>query len=182
MFGAGGTGVGNMWGDGLVSGVDQGIRDMASHLSTAQQSIVDSMSGNSAAQQGAIRGMTDQNYMDLRRNYASWNDRMDVGEYFRPANYSSGGGGGSGVGTSTASSLASTISGTSGSGSGINDASKGAVTGSGNTITNSNNTYNNTFVQNNYSPEALSRSDIYLQTRQQLDSFYGFMRSKNPAF
>ena len=183
MFGLGGTGVGNSWGDGLVNGVDEGIRDMAAHLSAAQQSILSNMASagaNDAAIQAAQRGMTDNNYIELRRNYASWNDKIDVGEYFKPANYSSGGG--SGVGGTSASALASTISGTSGTGSGINDASKGAVSGSGNTITNSNNTYNNTFVQNNYSPEALSRSEIYTQTRAQLDSFYGFMREKNPAF
>ncbi len=93
-----------------------------------------------------------------------------------------GGGAGGGAGLDTTSAMASAISGSSGAGSGINDQSKAASIGGGvgNTITNSNNTYN--FVQNNYSPEALDRSEIYQQTRSQLNSFYGFMREKNPAF
>lgn len=67
---------------------------------------------------------------------------------------------------------ASSIASSSGSGSGINDASMG----SGNTNINSNNTYN--FTQNNYSPEALSRSDLYLQTRAQINAWYGWMRAQ----
>lgn len=67
------------------------------------------------------------------------------------------------------SGIASSISGASGAGSGINDTSR---IGSGNNI-NSNNTYN--FIQNNYSPEPLERTELYRQTRSQLNDFYGAM-------
>jgi len=79
--------------------------------------------------------------------------------------------GGTGSGRGTSSDLANTVSRNSGSGTGINDLSQG-----GNTI-NSNNTYN--FVQNNYSPEALDRTEIYQQTQYQLKSWYGWLQS-NP--
>lgn len=104
---------------------------------------------------------------------------IDINDIYNSLN---AGGGLSGSGLDTTSAMASAISGSSGAGSGINDQSKAASIGGGvgNTITNSNNTYN--FVQNNYSPEALDRSEIYQQTRSQLNSFYGFMREKNPAF
>ena len=69
------------------------------------------------------------------------------------------------------SDVARDISSGSGAGTGINDLSHG-----GNTI-NSNNTYN--FVQNNYSPEALDRTEIYQQTQYQLKSWYGWLQS-NP--
>lgn len=68
---------------------------------------------------------------------------------------------------------ASAIANSSGSGSGINDSSIG---GPGSTNINSNNTYN--FTQNNYSPEALSRSDLYMQTRAQINAWYGWMRGQ----
>lgn len=105
-------------------------------------------------------------------------NRLNAEDYYTP---STGGGGGGYSGDYT-SDLASSISGSSGAGSGINDTSKAGSIGGGigNTITNSNNTYN--FTQNNYSPESLNRSEIYQQTRSQLNSFYGFMREKNPAF
>ena len=79
--------------------------------------------------------------------------------------YGSSGSGGYGGGT------ASDIASSSGAGTGINDLSQG-----GNTI-NSNNTYN--FVQNNYSPEALDRTEIYQQTQYQLKSWYGWLQG-NP--
>lgn len=72
-------------------------------------------------------------------------------------------------GITGSSGIASSISGASGAGSGINDTSR---IGSGNNI-NSNNTYN--FIQNNYSPEPLERTELYRQTRSQLNDFYGAM-------
>ena len=78
-----------------------------------------------------------------------------------------------GLGTSGdyTSDMTSSIADSSGAGSGINDASLG-----GGTNINSNNTYN--FTQNNYSPEALSRSDLYMQTRAQINAWYGWMRAQ----
>lgn len=67
------------------------------------------------------------------------------------------------------SDMASTIAGASGAGSGINDISR---MGNGNTV-NSNNTYN--FVQNNYSPEPLERTELYRQTRAQMNDFVGVL-------
>jgi hypothetical protein len=139
-------------------------------------------------------GGTDSYYGQLiynetrRSNENVWYDKLRNWKDFLPEVPSvddflgSTGGGGGGYSSDYTSDLASSISGSSGAGSGINDVSKSSSIGGGigNTITNSNNTYN--FTQNNYSPEALNRSEIYTQTRNQFNTFYGFMRDKNPAF
>lgn len=83
------------------------------------------------------------------------------------ANLSSSGGGGGG--SFDTSDMASDIYGSSGVGSGIGDGSAGSM---GASYVNSNNTY--TFVQNNYSPEPLTRADIYLQTQKQFDSWAAY--------
>lgn len=73
--------------------------------------------------------------------------------------------------------LASDISRSSGPNSGINDRSKSLSGSNGGDVTNidSNNvTYN--YVQNNYSPEALSRIDIYRQTNNQLKTVFDALK------
>lgn len=70
--------------------------------------------------------------------------------------------------------LANNVAKTSGLGSGINDRSTSSIN-----QVNSNNTF--TFTQNNYSPEALSRTELYKQTRSQLQDWTGFMRAQ-PSF
>lgn len=79
------------------------------------------------------------------------------------------GAGGGGGGSFDTSGMASDIYGSSGVGSGIGDGSAGSM---GSSYVNSNNTY--TFVQNNYSPEPLTRADIYLQTQKQFDSWAAY--------
>lgn len=77
---------------------------------------------------------------------------------------------------STTSGLSNDISKSSGAGSGIGDKTKGGVdTGSSITNIDSNNvTYN--YTQNNYSPEALSRIDIYRQTNNQLKTVFDALK------
>lgn len=76
-----------------------------------------------------------------------------------------------------AGNLANDISKSSGPNSGINDRSKSLSGSNGGDVTNidSNNvTYN--YVQNNYSPEALSRIDIYRQTNNQLKTVFDALK------
>jgi len=76
-----------------------------------------------------------------------------------------------------AGNLANDISKSSGPNSGINDGSKSLSGSNGGDVTNidSNNvTYN--YVQNNYSPEALSRIDIYRQTNNQLKTVFDALK------
>ena len=40
-----------------------------------------------------------------------------------------------------------------------------------------NNTYN--FTQNNYSPEPIDRTELYVQTNNQLDTWYKWLRDNN---
>jgi len=77
---------------------------------------------------------------------------------------------------STTSGLSNDISKSSGAGSGIGDKTKGGVdTGSSITNIDSNNvTYN--YTQNNYSPEALNRTDIYRQTNNQLKTVFDALK------
>lgn len=79
-------------------------------------------------------------------------------------------------GPSTTSGLSNDISKSSGAGSGIGDKTKGGVdTGSNITNIDSNNvTYN--YTQNNYSPEALNRTDIYRQTNNQLKTVFDALK------
>jgi hypothetical protein len=82
-----------------------------------------------------------------------------------------------GAPTESAGNLANNISRSSGLGSGINDRSKSLSGSNGGDVTNidSNNvTYN--YVQNNYSPEALSRIDIYRQTNNQLKTVFDALK------
>jgi hypothetical protein len=149
-------------------------------LTPEQQARYDEIysTGGTSAAEAYRSSVTTQNLDTLEREYRDWNSPLDIGDFNFSSPYTSSMGGGSGY----TSDLASSISGSSGAGSGINDVSKSSSIGGGvgNTITNSNNTYN--FTQNNYSPEALNRSEIYTQTRNQFNTFYGFMRDKNPAF
>jgi hypothetical protein len=88
-----------------------------------------------------------------------------------------GAGGPTGAPTESAGNLANNISRSSGLGSGINDRSKSLSGSNGGDVTNidSNNvTYN--YVQNNYSPEALSRIDIYRQTNNQLKTVFDALK------
>lgn len=131
-----------------------------------------------AAAEGYRSGIKQNNYEAAYREYKEWNNPLDIGDFNFSSPYTSSLGG-SDFGGAT-SDLASSISGSSGSGSGINDASKGSAIGTGgSTVTNNNNTYN--FVQNNYSPEPLDRSEIYQQTKNQLSSWYNFNLEKNLA-
>ena len=135
-------------------------------------------SGGTSVAEAYRSSIQQQNYEAAYREYKEWNNPLDIDDFNFSSPYTStmsasdfGG---------TTSNLASSISGSSGSGSGINDASKGSAIGTeGSTVTNNNNTYN--FVQNNYSPEALDRSEIYTQTRNQLNSFYKFNLETNLA-
>jgi hypothetical protein len=73
-----------------------------------------------------------------------------------------------GVDTNTALTDLGKSAGTSNLGS-----AKSAGSGVNNSITN--NTYN--FVQNNYSPEPIDRTELYLQTNNQLNTWYKWLRS-----
>lgn len=178
--------IGGLLGDGAGDAIDKAFHAIARMLSTNFSSM----------QEATIEaaGGTDSYYGQLiynetrKSNENVWYDKLRNWKDFLPEIPSvddflgSTGGGGGGYSSDYTSDLASSISGSSGAGSGINDVSKSSSIGGGigNTITNSNNTYN--FTQNNYSPEALNRSEIYTQTRNQFNTFYGFMRDKNPAF
>lgn len=181
-----GTIIGALLGDGAGNAIDAAFRAIAKMLSTnmtAAQNATIEFAGGMDSEVGQ------RMYNESRRsNENTWYDTLRNWKDFLPEIPSvddflgGAGGGGGGYSSDYTSDLASSISGSSGAGSGINDTSKAGSIGGGvgNTITNSNNTYN--FTQNNYSPEALNRSEIYQQTRSQFSTFYGFMREKNPAF
>jgi hypothetical protein len=84
-----------------------------------------------------------------------------------PANYTPGGSGAPELAPETANALAEA----GGAGSGGSLAST-AGSNVGTSITNNN--YN--FVQNNYSPKPIDRTELYTQTQNQLDTWYNFVR------
>ena len=174
--------IGSCLGNGAGNAIDAAMHAIAKMLSTQltdlQQQTLDGMpeSIRSRVQSEMVQSNEQFRYMQLKEG---WDDFFPsipsvddlLGGSSSGSSYDFG---------STTSDLASSISGSSGSGSGINDASKGSAIGTGgSTVTNNNNTYN--FVQNNYSPEALDRSEIYQQTRNQLNSFYKFNLETNLA-
>ena len=177
---------GALFGDGFGAAVDEAFHAIArmarDQFSETQQNILATLPD--AALGSVYRDMENANeqakYWELKHGWDEYKSKIPSIDDLL------GGLGGStpsySAGSDYTSDLASSISGSSGAGSGINDVSKSSSIGGGigNTITNSNNTYN--FTQNNYSPEALNRSEIYTQTRNQFNTFYGFMRDKNPAF
>lgn len=177
--------IGGLLGDGAGDAIDQSFhaiaRMLATHLSDIQQQAVNAAPAGSTVRMYMEQNMINANEWDWYNKLRNWKDFLpevpSVNDFLGDV-----GGGGGGYSSDYTSDLASSISGSSGAGSGINDVSKSSSIGGGvgNTITNSNNTYN--FTQNNYSPEALNRSEIYTQTRNQFNTFYGFMRDKNPAF
>lgn len=177
--------IGGLLGDGAGNAIDRAMHAIARMLAT-QLSDVQQQAINAAPAGSTVRMYMEQN--TINANEWDWYNKLRNWKDFLPEVPSvddflgSVGGGGGGYTPDYTSDLASSISGSSGAGSGINDVSKSSSIGGGvgNTITNSNNTYN--FTQNNYSPEALNRSEIYTQTRNQFNTFYGFMRDKNPAF
>lgn len=177
--------IGGLLGDGAGNAVDRAMhaiaRMLATQLSDVQQQAINAAPAGSTVRMYMEQNMVNANEWDWYNKLRNWKDFLpevpSVDDFL-----GSVGGGGGGYTPDYTSDLASSISGSSGAGSGINDVSKSGSIGGGvgNTITNSNNTYN--FTQNNYSPEALNRSEIYTQTRNQFNTFYGFMRDKNPAF
>ena len=177
--------IGGLLGDGAGNAVDRAMhaiaRMLATQLSDVQQQAINAAPAGSTARMYIEQNMINANEWDWYNKLRNWKDFLpevpSVDDFLGGV-----GGGGGGYTPDYTSDLASSISGSSGAGSGINDVSKSSSIGGGigNTITNSNNTYN--FTQNNYSPEALNRSEIYTQTRNQFNTFYGFMRDKNPAF
>ena len=178
--------MGEIWADGgswLGGAFTTGLMNGMSDWDLSDQVTYSNRLGNNAngldGTQANIAQIAHANATNTRRMWDDYHmNRLNADDYYTPP--SSGGGAGDYTSDYT-SDLASSISGSSGAGSGINDVSKSSSIGGGvgNTITNSNNTYN--FVQNNYSPEALDRSAIYTQTRNQLNSYYRFNLETNLA-
>lgn len=177
--------IGGLLGDGAGDAIDRAMhaiaRMLATQLSDVQQQAINAAPAGSTVRMYMEQNVINANEWDWYNKLRNWKDFLpevpSVDDFLGGVS-----GGGGGYSSDYTSDLASSISGSSGAGSGINDVSKSSSIGGGvgNTITNSNNTYN--FTQNNYSPEALNRSEIYTQTRNQFNTFYGFMRDKNPAF
>lgn len=163
-FAAGGQACGQAFGDAFMAAMGMSIHDFGA-LQTA----------NYYEQQAAIARGDAQHAVDVASEMSALNaaaadararfSGFSVDDFFGELDLG-GGGGMSGLGGGgTTGSTASAIAGSSGPGSGINDKSK---IGSNNNI-NSNNTYN--YVQNNYSPEPLDRTAVYMQTQRQLKSW-----------
>lgn len=178
--------MGDIWEDGgswLSGAFTTGLMNGMSDWNLSDQVTYANRLGNNAngldGTHANIAQIAHANATNTRRMWDDYHmNRLNADDYYTPP--SSGGGSGDYTSDYT-SDLASSISGSSGSGSGINDASKGSAIGTGgSTVTNNNNnTYN--FVQNNYSPEPLDRSEIYQQTKNQLSSWYNFNLEKNLA-
>ena len=173
--------------DGIAKAIDKGIRNIARATAAEDALKVEGVQNalNATDQGSYVNSLIRQNATESSfwSNYNSYKSKLpevpsleallaSLMEGSTPSIDTDFGG--------ATSDLASSISGSSGSGSGINDASKGSAIGTnGSTVTNNNNTYN--FVQNNYSPEPLDRSEIYQQTKSQLNSWYNFNLEKNLA-
>lgn len=171
--------IGNVYGSGLTSIFGQGNDAMIAELQS-QKALLDQ-------QAEAINRRTDMNqqakeaeWKRIAQERAGIEDQIKVLEEqkaifdidtpnfedFYPTSI----GGASSISDATSDALAEAGA-TSGSGS-SSDLAKSAGSNVGKSITN--NTYN--FVQNNYSPEPIDRTELYTQTQNQLDSWYKFVR------
>lgn len=162
-FAAGGQACGQAFGDAFMAAMGMSIHDFGA-LQTAnyyeQQAAIARGDAATASTVASEMATLNAAAADARARFSGFS----VDDFFGELDL--GGGGMSGVGGGgTTGSTASAIAGSSGPGSGINDKSK---IGSNNNI-NSNNTYN--YVQNNYSPEPLDRTAVYMQTQRQLKSW-----------
>lgn len=121
----------------------------------------DSVMKNLSEQAGAVYAELDA----AKRNQALF--EFDIPSFDDFNRYP--GGGGTPVSSETSEALSELGSSSGGSHS---DLAKSAGTNVGNSITNNN--YN--FIQNNYSPEPIDRTELYTQTKNQLDDWYKFVR------
>ena len=175
MMGAAGFDAGDSYSTSMLNGMNRGVlalKNQREELVRLMTSYASSSSASDQARAAELRKEISQMDQFIAGYEAAVGANGGYGE-INPNDYkvssSSGGYSGGGLDTATSSALASQIAGSSGAGSGINDTSKSY--GVGNTI-NSNNTYN--YIQNNYSPEPLTRSEIYDATQEQLRNWRGY--------
>lgn len=106
-----------------------------------------------------------------REYYERLSKELDEQSHRTTGGFPSGGSTSSTSGDNTTGAL--TNIGTGGSGSGLSSLADTTSGNVGSAITN--NTYN--FVQNNYSPEPIDRTELYVQTNNQLNTWYKWLRN-----
>lgn len=177
--------LGSFWGDGLSSIFNKSNKEMIVHLQAQlttlnraiepfeQYGVAESEeSARLRKQRQEIQAQLDALQAEEAGNSFFSQDDLPGWEGFKtmttlPENYNPGGSGAPELAPETANALAEA----GGAGSGGSLAST-AGSNVGTSITNNN--YN--FVQNNYSPKPIDRTELYTQTQNQLDTWYNFVR------
>lgn len=172
--------IANMWGGGLSSIFGAGNSEMKAELMRQQRLLEEEQ--KKLAQKTVLTPEEQARLQEIGKDYQAIGNQIRIlDEQKSPfeadipswEEYKSGAsaGGSSGLPDDTANALADAGVTSTGSGS-SSDLAKTAGNNVGTSITNNN--YN--FIQNNYSPEPIDRTELYVQTNNQLDTWYKFVR------